>query len=423
MLMSKWQWILKQFGSRLWVRSSLFCVAAVITALLALVFKDYIPEDVSRKVGAEAVDSILHIIASSMLAVTTFSLSTMVAAYSAATSNVTPRSTQLLLQDSTAQNALSVFIGAFLYSLVGIIALRMEVYGDSGRLILFIVTIAVIVLIVGVLLQWINYLSRLGRVGETIDMVEKATARAIRQRLGVPFLGGVEMNDYTPRQGHHPACCGQIGYIQHIDIGKLARLAEKLNATFYLMMTTGSFNDGVKPLLYSTVKLDEESLPDACDAYSIGDNRSFEQDPRFGLIVLGEVASRALSPAVNDAGTAIDVIGTSMRLLAPWVMHDAPPPEPVYPNIHIPSMKTADLFDDVFAPLARDGAANVQIGIRVQKALMSLALMGHEDAHKQAVRLSRYAWEYAKNALVLDVDKEAISSLVKELEKQAKGAK
>jgi uncharacterized membrane protein len=28
--------------------------------------------------------------------------------------------------------------------------------------------------------------------------------------------------------------------------------------------------------------------------------RYFEEDPRFGLITLSEIASRALSPAVND---------------------------------------------------------------------------------------------------------------------------
>ena len=53
---------------------------AIITALLSILFKSMIPESVSVKVGAEAVDNILNILASSMLAVTTFSLSIMVTA-------------------------------------------------------------------------------------------------------------------------------------------------------------------------------------------------------------------------------------------------------------------------------------------------------------------------------------------------------
>jgi uncharacterized membrane protein len=35
-------------------------------------------------------------------------------------------------------------------------------------------------------------------------------------------------------------------------------------------------------------------------AFVIGNMRYFHEDPRFGLITLSEIASRALSPAVND---------------------------------------------------------------------------------------------------------------------------
>ena len=53
-------------------------------------------------------------------------------------------------------------------------------------------------------------------------------------------------------------------------------------------------------------------------AFLIGDARVFDDAPRLGLIVLSEIASRALSPAVNDPGTAIDVIGMLVRLFVLW---------------------------------------------------------------------------------------------------------
>jgi hypothetical protein len=61
----------------------------------------YIPARLPTRIGADAVDNILGIIASRMLAVTTFSLDIMVSAYSAATSSVTPRATKLVMEDST----------------------------------------------------------------------------------------------------------------------------------------------------------------------------------------------------------------------------------------------------------------------------------------------------------------------------------
>ncbi|MEH0072237.1 DUF2254 family protein [Pannonibacter sp. Pt2-lr] len=111
--MSKWRWILQQYGQRLWVRVWFFCLAAVGVALCgAMVDKaGSLPRFI--QVEAEAVSGILDILASSMLAVTTFSLSIMVSAYSAAASSTTPRANKLMLRDNTSQNALSVFIGAF----------------------------------------------------------------------------------------------------------------------------------------------------------------------------------------------------------------------------------------------------------------------------------------------------------------------
>lgn len=102
-MISRWKWMLKQTIKKLWFRATLFAIVAIITALLSILFKSMIPESVSVKVGAEAVDNILNILASSMLAVTTFSLSIMVTAYGSATTNVTPRATRLVVEDVTTQ--------------------------------------------------------------------------------------------------------------------------------------------------------------------------------------------------------------------------------------------------------------------------------------------------------------------------------
>ncbi len=99
-MLARWRWVLHQLTKRLWFRASLFSLLGIATALLAVVFKDYIPESLSARMGADAVDKILGIIASSMLAVTTFSLSTMVSAYGAASSGVTPRATTLVIGSS-----------------------------------------------------------------------------------------------------------------------------------------------------------------------------------------------------------------------------------------------------------------------------------------------------------------------------------
>lgn len=410
--MTKWQWILKQFSRKLWVRASLFCVLAILTAFVGILAQDSIPEAFSRKVGAQSVDGILQIIANSMLVVATFSLSVMVSAYSAATNNVTPRSTQLLLQDTTSQNALSVFIGAFLFSLVGIIALSQRVYGDSGRLILFAVTLIVVVIIIATLLQWINYLSKLGRVGHTINTIELATAKAIKERIKKPYLGGRELKDFTPKNSYFTVACETIGYIRNIDVSALSVIAEKNDIEFFIPILPGDFNDGTKPLLYSTKSLENELKEKVIEAFDIGKQRSFEQDPRFGLVVLSEIASRALSHAVNDPGTAIDIISTGVRTLAPWITQKNESNTITFPKLYIPALQTKSMLDDIFMGAVRDGASMVEVGVRLQSAFISIASLGDESVKKQVKELSKYAIRHATEKLVLKEE-------VEKLERQA----
>lgn len=188
---AKWQWLLKQMTRKLWVRTSLYALLAVATALMSIVLNQFITLPPAINVSKDLLNNILNILATSMLAVTTFSLNIMVSAYSAASAGgVTPRATKLLMEDSTTQNALATFLGSFLFSLVGIIALGIGgAYHQQAQIYLFIVTIAVIVMIILTLLRWIQHLSVLGRVSETTSYVEQALLDAIRKRGKERWLG------------------------------------------------------------------------------------------------------------------------------------------------------------------------------------------------------------------------------------------
>ena len=421
-MIARWRWITNQLTKRLWFRASLFSLLGVATALLAVVFKDFIPESLPARIGADAVDKILGIIASSMLAVTTFSLSTMVTAYGAASSGVTPRATTLVMEDTTTQNALATFIGSFLFSLVGIIALSTGAYGTQGRVLLFAVTIIVVILIVYTLLRWIDHLSKLGRVGETIDRVEKAAITAITQRVQWPYLGGSAYpTNLSLPPGAITVKSELTGYVQHIDVSALGAIAQDDQIQIYLEVLPGTFVHEGMPLLHivslgNTRGGDTDTTREKVLAtLTFGVRRTFENDPRFGLCVLSEIASRALSPAVNDPGTAIDVIGRGVRTLTCWSKPNVSSShtDQGCKQVFLRGLTVDDLFDDFFAPISRDGAALLEVNVRLLKALISLAEINPAIFKDACYRHVDLLITRAETTLALQHEKDQLSSLAR----------
>lgn len=465
--MSKWQWLWLQLSRTLWVRATLIGFLGVAAAALAALADLFSPWTVPFDIGAGPVESILSILASSMLAVTTFSLSIMTSAYGSATSTVTPRATKLLVEDRVSQNVLSTFVGSFLFSIVGIVVLQAGIYGPQGRAVLFIVTIFVLALVVLALLRWIDHLTRLGRVGETTDRVEQATQTALEMRLADPYLGGRPLQRDLPDDSEKISAT-ETGYVLHVDMDALTSCAEKLDSDIFIDAIPGTFVyrgtplAAVKPAPAEEERQAEadrqaEALADQTDqgddtseqspnpaeqaareqeekekdarerkkrereaclqtirkAFTLGDERSFDQDPRFGFSVLSEVASRALSPGINDPGTAIDVIGRMARLLSLWSAGSPQRSDDdiAHPRIHVPAVTTTDLFDDAFRLIARDGAALIEVQMRLRKTLRALGQLGDDDFTRAAREQADLAFKRAEQAMVLDEDRQRLQAI------------
>lgn len=370
----------------MWFRSTLYGALGVITALAGAFLKFLLPAGLAGKIGADSVGNILAILAASMLTVTTFSLSTMVSAYGAASSSATPRAARLLIEDTRAQGSLATFIGAFLFSIVGLIALSTGIYGDSGRLVLFGATIAVIVVITVTLLRAIEQFSRFGRMGETIDLVQRATQAAMSRRAQAPLLGGVHCAAQIPA-GATGICAPGVGYVEHIDTARLSALAQEHDLTVHVVCQPGTFATPNRAVLRIEGGLDQSLIDMLRDTVSLGAARTIENDPRYGLVVLTEIALRAMSPAVNDPGTCIAVIGTCVRLLNEWArMHSAGEmPEPRFPRVHVAALDEADMFEDIFPLISRDAAASLEVNIRLQKAYAAIAASGYPPMRAAAL--------------------------------------
>jgi uncharacterized membrane protein len=416
-MLSKWRWHLLEWSRKLWVRAGFFVFLGVAAALVALPAQRFVELEVFKTIGSEAVEVILRILASSMLAVTTFSLAVVVAALNSAATSATPRATMLLMHDSMTQNALATFLGSFLYSIVGIMALSTGAYGDRGRVVLFGVTLLVIAMITVVLLRWIDHLSRLGQLSETMERVESATNDALQDRAANPGFGcNIADGDVpgTLAGVRTPVFAKGIGYIQHVDLGSLQATAEHAKIHVIVHAMPGAYVHKASPPLEIIGETSPEIIERLANAVTVNANRTYEQDPRFGLIVLAEIACRGLSPAVNDPGTAIGVIGRLVRLLAEFgetyqrSVEFAGKESPRCDRVWLRRVSFDDLFDDAFMSIARDGASMVEVQVRLLKGLGALREAGPLGARIAAIRHARLAMERSLRELTIESDRQLL---------------
>ncbi len=409
------RFLINRIRERLWIKPLVMSVlSAVIVFLVKILDIDAASQFVPR-VSQDSIETLLTILSGSMLMIATFAVGSMVAAYASASNNATPRSFSLIIADDVSQNALSTFIGAFIYSVVALIAMENGYYDKTGRFVLFVLTVLILIVVIVTFVRWVDRIARLGRLKGTINKVEEATTSAFKRRRRARTLGGAPA-------GRQPANDSQnvygtsIGYVQQINVDTLQAYAEELKIRITLTALPGTFSAPGRALAFITPDAGDAQdidLTQIAKAFLIGDDRVFEEDPRFGLIVLSEIAGRALSPAVNDPGTAIYIIGVFVRLFALWC-------EPVEKSdmqacendrVEVPEISVRDMFDDAFTAIARDGAGAIEVAIRLQKALDSLAFVGDVAMRDAAIHHSRMALARAENELKLPQELQVVREL------------
>ena len=404
--LDKLRFLLQQLHKLLWVKPLIISLLSVGAAFIAKLTDDSGLANWLPKISPESVDALLSVMASSMMVIATLAVASMVSAYSSASSTATPRSLKLVIADDLSQNALSTFVGAFIYSIVALTAVKNQYYGDAGLFTLLVLTALVFSIVIVTFLRWVDGIARLGRIGTTIDTIERAAADALSRRRDAPALDGIPASEDIPTG--EKLFSSEVGYVQYIDMAQLQDCASEWQDRIRLAVLPGTFVTPDRPLAYirsPSGDMTDEERKKLLEAFLIDKERTFEDDPRFALVVLSEIASRALSPAVNDPGTAIDVIGRLVRLFLLWGKprqtddKKSDEGDTDYDRIEVPLLSVDDMFDDAFTPISRDGAAIVEVAIRLQKGFQALVSLENEPVRKAALKYAKLALKRAEQGL------------------------
>jgi uncharacterized membrane protein len=347
-------------------------------------------------------------ITSTMVTVIALLLGLTVVALQLSSTQFSPRLLRNFLRDLPNQIVLSVFVGTFAYSAAGLYTVGVSAGSRTTDYPRLAVTGAIALLFgsLGVLVYFAHHLAHSLQVDAIMEVVERSTLAVIRDRLP----GGVEEAPTAPAWSIAlPAT--RSGYVQRVRPDMLLTLASHHGVCIRVQPRVGEHIVAGTPLALiwrragarsgtstgfdasTGSDVGTEPLPDpqpfrhALDhAVEIGFERTFDQDAAFGIRQLVDVASKALSPAVNDPYTAVQSVdhlsvifcALASRPLGPVIARDASEQVAVI----VPARRFGDYLGVMCGQIRRYGAGEPIVDTALLRLLANCAAVVRDEPER-----------------------------------------
>ncbi|WP_271615384.1 DUF2254 domain-containing protein [Bradyrhizobium sp. CCBAU 51627] len=370
---------------QLWLIPTLYAIASVAAGFLVPRLESTFL-GVSLNLSTSSAQAYLSAVASGMMALTgiVFSIAFVLVQFNAVV--YSPRLVVWFARDRLLFHSLGMFVATFMYSLATLAWVDRQ--GTEGVPLLSAAIVAAMlvasVLMLAQLVQRLNNLQII-RVLQALGDTGRQVIASTYQSPPWPTSGK------AARQQAYPAevsvrHLGTPQSVTSIDIARLVDHARRLDGL--IMMECGVGDTLLEDSVVLRARGRTNPLPEkeltAC--VHLDEQRTFEQDPKYALRLLVDVAIKALSPAINDPTTAvqaIDQIEDLLRRLAKcdleacWAFDEDGVPRVLY---RMPTWE--DYLALAFDEIRQFGSTSIQVMRRMRAALVELAGCGEEKRAK-----------------------------------------
>jgi uncharacterized membrane protein len=271
-----------------------------------------------RTGSADAGRQVLIAIAAAIITTIGVVFSITILALTLASQQFGPRMMRNFIRDLGNQMTLGVFVGTFVYAVLGLGSITTLPGGNFVPHLTITVAEALLLVDLAVLIYFIHHIAKSIQLPEVIagiarDLLQAIDAEfpepeAVLEERGRPAGPTEDLIEKLDRRGA-VVRAKQSGYLQFVGYGQLIDIAERLDVVIRLSHRPGHFVVADRRLATVWPAGAARQVEAALDkAHVTGPHRTLTQDPVFAIDQLVEIAIRALSAAVNDTFTALTCI-------------------------------------------------------------------------------------------------------------------
>jgi uncharacterized membrane protein len=361
----------------IWVLPLLGTIAGVILGSLSLILDRSVSVPAFWQYSPSTASTVLSAIVGSTAALIGFIVTVTVLVVQMATGTFSARYMRLWYRDRMLKAALTLLIGTLAFSFQLLRRVESSFVPNLG------VTVAGALLLAS-LLVFMLYLDRVlhnMRPVAVAALVAKAGRRAFEsavQAAASPdapdFMGG----RYDP--GREPVLrvrSPRAGSVQAIDGVGLVRWARRHRCLLVLPHVVGDFLPVGATLIAVYGDPPERSERALSGMVALGTERTIEQDPAFAIRIMVDIANLALSPAVNDPTTAVQVLdhlGEMLRMIGSTDLagESTRKGAPSAGSVVIHARRWEDFLELGVTEIREYGATGIQVNRRLRAMLEEL---------------------------------------------------
>jgi uncharacterized membrane protein len=309
---------LGRYRLRHYVKNSLwvFPLLSMAAALLAVRLLHWVETEMGWQsdLAPATAQAVLGMMASSMFTFIVFVSSALLVAVQLASSQLTPRIIAIVFGNPQTRASLVVFVFTFTFTLAALVRVGTTVPPLTAHFAAYSGLASL-----GVFLYLLDHVGKSLRPSGALWTVASLGRQVIEAVYPIrlsdspagPATSAVVPDGYTG----YTVPSRQDGVVLAFDLRGIVHLAKSTDCVVELVPQVGDFVAVGDPLFRVYAAKVEPPANALCQSVAVGQERTLEQDPAFAFRILVDVASKGLSPAINDPTTAVLALDQIHHLL------------------------------------------------------------------------------------------------------------
>lgn len=312
--------LLSRIKNKIIFYPTVYAISGILLALLMMFLEgrgssSYLAENIPLLVvdNGETALTILSAIITGLISMMVFSFSMVMLLLSQASSDYSPRLLPGLISDKTHQIILGIYLGTILYCIFVLFSIRPE--SDRFEIPGFSVLMGILFTVVCIyaFIYFIHNISEKIQISKILDRIYLEAKSKLKELI----KNEKKADFYFPSTKDWTSYyIEKSGYLQYVSLDSLIGICKKQDIKIHILPVQGAFVLKGIAIFKTNKKVDDKVKKEILAQFTFSRGEMVRDNYVLAFKQITEIILKAMSPGINDPGTAINGIDYLSELFA-----------------------------------------------------------------------------------------------------------